>query len=153
MQLSTVFFIKKKCKHRLWYFKMHSWDMQPWGGNISRVNSFLTCKPWTELQMLYGTGQINKKFTKKEEGNIIAEHLVRQEKYCVRTSIHKSGREMNYQVGIRLLRYSSTAAVPFAKMAARGVRKGLPSKRSVLQRQRCRVILWRLFLVPHIHCR
>lgn len=91
--------------------------------------------------MLYGTGQINKKFTKKEEGNIIAEHLVRQEKYCVRTSIHKSGREMNYQVGIRLLRYSSTAAVPFAKMAARGVRKGLPSKRSVLQRQRCRVIL------------
>lgn len=87
--------------------------------------------------MLYGTGQINKKFTKKEEGNIIAAHLVRQEKYCVCCSIHKSGRETDDQVGIRLLRYSSTAAVPFAKMAARGVRKGLPSKRSVLERQRC----------------
>lgn len=31
------------------------------------------------------------------------------------------------QAGIRLLRYSSTAAVPLARMAARGVRKGFPS--------------------------
>lgn len=91
--------------------------------------------------MLHGMGQINKKFTKKEEGNIIAEHLVRQGKCFVRTLIHKSRREMDYQVGIRLLRYSSTAAVPFARMAARGVRKGLPSKRSVLEGQRCSVIL------------
>lgn len=25
----------KKCKHILWYFKMHSWIVQPWGENVS----------------------------------------------------------------------------------------------------------------------
>lgn len=54
-----------------------------------------------------------------------------------------------YQVGIRLLRYSSTAAVPLAKMAARGVRNGFPSNSSVLENQRdFELLVERLFLVP-----
>lgn len=36
------------------------------------------------------------------------------------------------QAGILLLKYSSTADVPLARMAALGLRKGLPSSKSVL---------------------
>lgn len=116
----------KKCKHRLWCFEMHSWDMQPWVENILLVNNFLTCKLRPVLWMPYGPGQTNSLQTTRkglwwhQTGWYSAFH---SEVY----------REAAYQVGIRLLRYSSTAAVPFARMAARGVRNGFPSKRSVLR--------------------
>lgn len=55
-----------------------------------------------------------------------------------------------HQVGIRLRRYSSTAAVPLAKTAARGVRNGFPSSRSVLEKQRDfeLLVLKFFFLLP-----